>query len=261
MSCRRCNSARATRASRSRGSAIRRRPTPQQLAARCEDCWCAACARGGTVRPSGPRRRGAVADGVDVVVARGLQRVAHHQLVEPVGFEPADVLPGHPAPSTPAAHTINSARTSVPLARRTPSRQHLAPPCRCGRAPSGLRAASAAACASRSGSGRQDAGRGLDQVDLDLLVRVDARGRRRRATRWCCAARRRAPRRSRRRRRWRCDCSARIGSAKLARKHAFTSRRWNGRACPAVSSVKACSCTPGVLKSLDWQPMAITSLS
>src|SRR5258708_5461946 len=39
-----------------------------------------------------PGHRGAIADRIHVVVARGLQRRAHHELVDPVRFEPVEVL-------------------------------------------------------------------------------------------------------------------------------------------------------------------------
>jgi hypothetical protein len=49
--------------------------------------------------------------------------------------------------------------------------------------------------------------------------------------------------------------------AKFARKHVFTSRRWKRCACHALSMVNAWSRTPGVPKSFDSLPIAITSVS
>jgi hypothetical protein len=58
------------------------------------------------------------------------------------------------------------------------------------------------------------------------------------------------------------SCSGRSGvCCACARTQACTMRVWKRRASAAVSSLSACSRTPGVPKSLLWLPTAMTSVS
>ena len=142
--------------------------------ARCEACWCAAWARGGTL-PLCP--------GQGQAAQSPKAKMASSRVVCRVGRTTSwlSLLVSRPAMSfsrsgalMPAAHTTSSAGISVPLASVTPSAVTSVtgvPVWTCT-----LRLASRLAGGLRQPlrQRRQDARSGLDQVDLDVLVGVDA---------------------------------------------------------------------------------------
>ena len=122
---------------------------------------------------AGPGAGGAVADGEDIVVARGLQRLAHHQLVDPVGLEAGDVLEH--------VRRLDAGRPHHELGRNEGAAgephavghdlldlgAHVHPHLEAGQQ-------LARRLGQALGQLRQDARRGLDQVDLDVHVGIDA---------------------------------------------------------------------------------------
>ena len=169
---------RARRASRNRDSASPASGSPRRRRGSClarwEACWCAACARGGTGRSWPGQGQAAQSPMAKMSSSRVVCSVrAHHQLVEPVGLQPADVgqhvrrldagRPHHQLGRDDAPLASRTPLASTSATRRAGMHAHAEPfeqLCRRLRQPLGQR--------------RQDARRRLDQVDLDVLVGVDA---------------------------------------------------------------------------------------
>ena len=142
--------------------------------ARCEACWCAAWARGGTGRSWPGQGQAAQSPMAKMSSSRVVCSVARTtSWLSRLVSSPAMSVSTSGA-LTPAAHTTSSAGMSVPLASRTPSASTSAtgaPVCtRTLRPSSSLRRR----LRQPLGQLRQDARRGLDQVDLDVLVGIDA---------------------------------------------------------------------------------------
>ena len=139
-------------------------------------CWRATCARGGRIAPSrprlGPRTRGAVAQREDVRVARGDERRVDDELVRAVDLEPVEL--GEPGGAwIPAAQATRSACSSAPLAMCTPASSIDSDALAGADRDVELREQIGCRGGDRLGERRQDTGRGLDQREMDVALRIE----------------------------------------------------------------------------------------
>ena len=122
---------------------------------------------------AGPWTRGAVAEGKNGIVTRGLQSGPHDQLIDRLVSSPAMSF-SRSAALMPAAQTTSSAGIEVPFVEIDAVRSHFHDP-RAGVHPH-LRSSSSSVAAfeRRSGNAGRIRGAASIRCDLDVLVGIDA---------------------------------------------------------------------------------------
>ncbi len=120
-----------------------------------------------------PWAGGAIAERENVVVARGLQSRAHHQLVDPVGLEPADLLQGLGRLDAGGPHDQLGVDDAA-VGELHAGRQHRTDLGADMHHDAELLEQPGGGARHALGQGRQDARRGVDQMDAHVAVGLDA---------------------------------------------------------------------------------------